>query len=277
MPNFTFEQIREIMDVPLNIRNMSVIAHVDHGKSTLTDSLVAKAGIIAGEKAGDARHTDTRKDEQERGITIKSTGISLYYETDVVDQKTVSKYLINLIDSPGHVDFSSEVTAALRVTDGALVVVDYVEGVCVQTETVLRQALAEKIKPVLFINKVDRGILELQVDGETMYQNFQRVIENANVIISTYEAEDMGEGQQVDPTCGTVAFGSALFGWAFTLTMFARTYSDKFKLDREKLMGKLWGDNYFNPAEKKFTTSDDDGKGGQLRRCFVEFIMKPVI
>merc|ERR1711957_676098 len=277
MPNFTFEQIREIMDDPHHIRNMSVIAHVDHGKSTLTDSLVAKAGIIAGEKAGDARHTDTRKDEQERGITIKSTGISLYYETDVVNQKDTEKFLINLIDSPGHVDFSSEVTAAPRVTDGALVVVDYVEGVCVQTETVLRQALAEKIKPVLFINKVDRGILELQVDGETMYQNFQRVIENANVIISTYECEDMGEDQQVDPTKGTVAFGSALFGWAFTLTMFARTYSAKFKLDREKLMKKLWGDWYFSPTEKKFVSSDDDGKGGQLRRCFVEFIMKPVI
>jgi len=281
MPDFTFEQIREIMDFPLNIRNMSVIAHVDHGKSTLTDSLVAKAGIIAGEKAGDARHTDTRQDEQERGITIKSTGISLYYETDVVNQVDKEPFLINLIDSPGHVDFSSEVTAALRVTDGALVVVDYVEGVCVQTETVLRQALAEKIKPVLFINKIDRGILELQVDGETMYQNFQRVIESANVIISTYECEDMGEGQQVDPTQGLVAFGSALFGWAFTLTKFARVYSDKFKLDREKLMQKLWGDNYFNPKEKKFTKSssakDAADKDVELPRCFVQFIMKPVI
>jgi len=277
MPNFTFEQIREIMDDPHHIRNMSVIAHVDHGKSTLTDSLVAKAGIIAGEKAGDARHTDTRKDEQERGITIKSTGISLYYETDVVDQKTMEPYLINLIDSPGHVDFSSEVTAALRVTDGALVVVDYVEGVCVQTETVLRQALAEKIKPVLFINKIDRGILELQVDGETMYQNFQRVIESANVIIHTYECEDMGETQMVDPSCGTVAFGSALFGWAFTLTKFALTFSEKFKLDREKLMKKFWGDNYFNPTDKKFTTNSDNGKGGELPRCFVQFIMRSVI
>jgi len=265
------------MGKPDNIRNMSVIAHVDHGKSTLTDSLIAKAGIIAGEAAGDVRFTDTREDEKERGITIKSTGVSLYYESDVVDEKTMIPYLINLIDSPGHVDFSSEVTAALRVTDGALVVVDYVEGVCVQTETVLRQALAEKIKPVLFINKIDRGILELQTDGETMYQTFQRVIESANVIISTYECDDMGESQQVDPTIGTVAFGSALFGWAFTLTKFARTYSSKFKLDREKLMKKLWGDNYFSPEEKKFVTDSNLPNGDQLPRCFVQFIMKPII
>lgn len=235
MPNFTIDQIREIMYVPTQIRNMSVIAHVDHGKSTLTDSLIAKAGIISEAKAGEARFTDTRADEQERGITIKSTGVSLYYESDILDGEK-KPYLINLIDSPGHVDFSSEVTAALRVTDGALVVVDYVEGVCVQTETVLRQALGEKIKPVLFVNKIDRGILELQVEGEHMYLNFQKVIENANVIISTYEADDMGEGQQVDPTKGTVAFGSALFGWAFTLTRFARIYANKFNVDFDKMM-----------------------------------------
>jgi len=277
MPNFTVDQIREIMGEADQIRNMSVIAHVDHGKSTLTDSLIAKAGIIAGDKAGEVRATDTRADEKERGITIKSTGVSLYFETDIVDQKTTRPYLINLIDSPGHVDFSSEVTAALRVTDGALVVVDYVEGVCVQTETVLRQALGEKIKPVLFVNKIDRGILELQVDGETMYQNFQRVIENANVIISTYECDDMGETQQVDPTNGTVAFGSALFGWAFTLTRFARVYAEKFKLDVAKLMQKLWGDNYFSPAKKQFTTDAAGPDGTELPRCFVQFIMKPII
>lgn len=119
------------MDKQDNIRNMSVIAHVDHGKSTLSDSLIAKAGIIANKSAGDARYMDTREDEKERGITIKSTGVSLYYEYDVAKTGNSEPYLINLIDSPGHVDFSSEVTAALRVTDGALVVVDTVEGVCV--------------------------------------------------------------------------------------------------------------------------------------------------
>lgn len=278
MPNFTVDQIRECQYQTDRIRNMSVIAHVDHGKSTLTDSLIAKAGIIAGEAAGNVRATDTRADEKERGITIKSTGVSLYFETDIIKEDGVNLgYLINLIDSPGHVDFSSEVTAALRVTDGALVVVDYVEGVSVQTETVLRQALGEKIKPVLMVNKIDRGILELQVDGENMYMNFLRVIENANVIIATYEAEDMGEAQQVDPVNGTVAFGSALFGWAFTCTMFAKTYSKKFGVSREKMMEKLWGDNYFDQTAKKWKNHKMSDDNKELKRAFVSFMMEPII
>merc|ERR1712147_605922 len=199
MVNFTVDQVRECMDKKRNIRNMSVIAHVDHSKSTLTDSLVSKAGIIAANKAGETRATDTRKDEQERCITIKSTAISMYFEIlqkdlDFCKQEKAKKadgtdelgFLINLIDSPGHVDFSSEVTAALRVTDGALVVVDCVSGVCVQTETVLRQAIAERIRPVLFMNKMDRALLELQLEPEELYQKFQRVVEDVNVIIATY-------------------------------------------------------------------------------------------
>ena len=274
MPKFTIEQIRNIMDNQNNIRNMSVIAHVDHGKSTLTDSLIAKAGIISLEKAGDQRFTDFRQDEAERGITIKSTGVSLYYEYDISDSGKNDKFLINLIDSPGHVDFSSEVTAALRVTDGALVVVDYVEGVCVQTETVLRQSLQELIKPVLMINKCDRALFELKHNSETMCQNFLRVIENANVIISTYQNQDAMGDLQVYPNQGTVAFGSALHGWGFTLNTFAKMYATKLKQDKKKLVKRLWGDNYYNPKEKKWSNEPEDET---VQRAFCTNILDPLM
>jgi len=293
------------MSLKHNIRSMSVIAHVDHGKTTLTDSLVQKAGIISAKAAGGARYTDTRADEAERGITIKSTGISMFFEYDIEkmapeDAKklalseaeaieyekefekvaaadsnvriTKNSYLINLIDSPGHVDFSSEVTAALRVTDGALVVVDTIDGVCVQTETVLRQAIGERVKPVLMVNKVDRALLELQLPGEELYQAFCRSIESVNVIVATYNDEALGD-VQVDPTQGTVAFGSGLHQWAFTLKKFAITYSAKFGVPVEKMMGKLWGDWYFDAPRKTWTTANKDGS---LERAFCQFIATPI-
>ncbi|KAI3950625.1 hypothetical protein MKW92_006673 [Papaver armeniacum] len=261
MVKFAAEELRRIMDLKHNIRNMSVIAHVDHGKSTLTDTLVASAGIIAQETAGDVRMTDTREDEGEHGMTIKST------------ERVGNEYLINLMDSPGHVDFSSEVTAALRITDGALVVVDCVEGVCVQTETVLRQALGERIKPVLTINKMDRCFLELQVDGEEAYQTFSRIIENANVIMSTYEDPILGD-VQVYPEKGTVAFSAGLHGWAFTLTNFANMYASKFGVDVTKMMERLWGENFFDPATKKWTTKRT--ASATCKRGFVQFCYEPI-
>ncbi|XP_022707607.1 translation elongation factor 2-like [Varroa jacobsoni] len=283
MVNFTVDEIRALMNKKKNIRNMSVIAHVDHGKSTLTDSLVSKAGIIAGAKAGETRFTDTRKDEQERCITIKSTAVSMYFELAEKDlafikgvdqcEKGVKGFLINLIDSPGHVDFSSEVTAALRVTDGALVVVDCVSGVCVQTETVLRQAIAERIKPVLFMNKMDLALLTLQLEAEDLYQGFQRIVENINVIISTYgdESGPMGD-LKVDPAKGSVGFGSGLHGWAFTLKQFAEIYAGKFGIDVEKLMNKLWGENFYNPSTKKWAKTQGDG----FKRAFTMFVLDPI-
>lgn len=289
MVRFTVKQIRELMDAKKNIRNMSVIAHVDHGKSTLTDSLVCKAGIIADARAGDARFTDTRKDEQERCITIKSTAISLYNKMTADDLKMVKAvqpvaqlpdgtdehgFLINLIDSPGHVDFSSEVTAALRVTDGALVVVDCVSGVCVQTETVLRQAIAERIKPVLFMNKMDMAVTTLNCEMEELYLKFQRVIENVNVIIAQFGELDGPMGNiSVSPNDGTVGFGSGLQSWAFTLKNFANLYASKFKLEPAKLMKRLWGDNFFNAKEKKWTKtkqSDSDIRG------FNQYVLTPI-
>jgi len=279
MVNFTIDQMRVIMDHPHNIRNMSVIAHVDHGKSTLTDSLVAAAGIIALEDAGNVRLTDTRQDEKDRGITIKSTGISLYFnmpaEYALPPKSEGREFLFNLIDSPGHVDFSSEVTAALRVTDGGLVVVDMVEGVCVQTETVLRQALGERIVPVLTINKLDRGFLELQLEAEEMYQSFVKVIENANVIMATYKDELLG-----DVTCypekGNVAFSAGLQGWAFTLNKFARMYAKKFGVDQDKMKQRLWGDNYFDAESKKWVQKSLSSTGKPLTRAFCKFILEPI-
>jgi len=279
MVNFSVDQIREIMNKKTNIRNMSVIAHVDHGKSTLTDALVGKAGIIADANAGTARYTDTRKDEQERCITIKATAISLFYELPEKDLPFIKQgnegraFLINLIDSPGHVDFSSEVTAALRVTDGALVVVDCVSGVCVQTETVLRQAIAERIKPVLFMNKMDRALLELQLNQEDLFQTFQRIVESVNVIIATYGDDEGPMGViQVDPTIGTVGFGSGLHGWGFSLKNFAEMYSEKFGIQVDKLMKRLWGDNFFNPKERKWSNTGGEG----YQRGFIQFVLDPI-
>jgi len=274
------------MDKKRNIRNMSVIAHVDHGKSTLTDSLVAKAGIIAAAKAGETRATDTRKDEQERCITIKSTAISMYFEMDpkdlafckqekakAADGSDECGFLINLIDSPGHVDFSSEVTAALRVTDGALVVVDCVSGVCVQTETVLRQAIAERIRPVLFMNKMDRALLELQLEQEELFQTFSRIVENVNVIVATYADDDGPMGiVRVDVNNASVGFGSGLHGWAFTLKQFAEMYASKFGVDTDKMMKKLWGENFFNPKTKKWSKNKDNDN----KRSFNMYVLDPI-
>ncbi|VDL19302.1 unnamed protein product [Hymenolepis diminuta] len=290
MVNFTVSEIRRLMAKNMHIRNMSVIAHVDHGKSTLTDSLVSKAGIIAESRAGDARFTDTRKDEQDRCITIKSTAITLYNELNSEQLEFVRKvqpvdvsesgkdecgFLINLIDSPGHVDFSSEVTAALRVTDGALVVVDAVSGVCVQTETVLRQAIGERIKPILFLNKLDKALSTMGQDPESLYQHLSRVIENVNVIIAQFSEHDGPMGDvTVDPGKGTVGFGSGLQSWAFTLHTMASFYAKRTGMDPAKMLPRLWGDNFFNAAEKKWRKSKT-GKGDV--RAFVHFILDPII
>lgn len=222
---------------------------------------------------------DTRKDEQERAITIKSTAISMFYELDednlkyITQEKDGNGFLINLIDSPGHVDFSSEVTAALRVTDGALVVVDAVSGVCVQTETVLRQAITERIKPVLFLNKMDRALLELQLEQEDLYQTFQRIVENVNVIIATYGEEDGPMGDcQVTPVNGTVGFGSGLHGWAYTLKQFAEMYSTKFKIEVPKMMARMWGNQFYNAKTKKWNKTGGEG----YVRGYNQFILNPI-
>jgi len=262
MVKFTIDNIMEIMNKPENVRNISVIAHVDHGKTTLTDSLLAKCGIINEYNAGNQRATDTTDYEAKKGITTNSTAVSLIYD----------EHLINLIDSPGHIDFSAEVTAALRVTDGSIVVVDSIEGVCVQTETVLRQSISERIKPILFLNKIDRVFLELSPALDTCYENFRNSIESFNVICSTYADNKLGDIQCYSYH-DKIGFGSGLHGWGFTLNTFAEMYTSKWSLNNNKMMRKLWGNNYFNNNNNKWIKNNNNNK---LERGFCQFILKPI-
>jgi elongation factor 2 len=210
------QECEKLMDKPEQIRNIAIAAHVDHGKTTLTDNLLAGAGMISDETAGEQLAMDTEEDEQERGITIDAANVSMTHEYEG------ENHLVNLIDTPGHVDFGGDVTRAMRAVDGALVVVDAVEGAMPQTETVLRQALREGVKPALFINKVDRLINELQEGPEEMQERLMDVIADVNDLI-----RGMTEDQDYDWTVsveeGTVAFGSALYKWGVSLPSMERT------------------------------------------------------
>jgi len=193
------------------IRNIGIIAHIDHGKTTMTDSLLAEAGLLSPKIAGEARALDYLEEEQKRGITIKTANISLLHEIGG------HPYVINLVDTPGHVDFTGKVTRALRAIDGAVVVVDAVEEVMVQTETVTRQALEERVKPVLFINKVDRLVRELKLTPSEIQDKVLRIIRDFNSLIEIYGESEFRDEWKVDPQKETVAFGSALHRWGFTL------------------------------------------------------------
>jgi elongation factor 2 len=195
------------------IRNLGIIAHIDHGKTTLTDSLLAGAGLLSLKMAGSARVLDYLEEEQKRGITMKTANISLLYQT--ADRA----FVINLVDTPGHVDFTGKVTRALRAIDGAIVVVDAVEEIMVQTEIVTRQALEERVRPVLFINKVDRLINELKLNAEQIEEKFTRIIGNFNDLIEVYGGSPFKDKWKVDPARDSVAFGSALHRWGFTLSV----------------------------------------------------------
>jgi elongation factor 2 len=225
------QECEKLMDQPENIRNIAIAAHVDHGKTTLTDNLLAGAGMISQDTAGEQLAMDTEEDEQERGITIDAANVSMTHEYEDTN------HLINLIDTPGHVDFGGDVTRAMRAVDGALVVVDAVEGAMPQTETVLRQALREGVKPTLFINKVDRLISELQEGPEEMQQRLVSVIHDVNELIRgmTEEMDDIDEDWTVSVEEGTVGFGSALYKWGVSMPSMQRTgmdFGDIMELER---------------------------------------------
>ncbi|CAK1361911.1 Elongation factor Tu GTP-binding domain-containing protein 1 [Cercospora beticola] len=199
MPVVQPEKLVKLQQAGDTIRNICILAHVDHGKTSLTDSLIATNGIISPKQAGKVRYLDSRPDEQERGITMESSAISLYFpllQRSAPDAEPEQKeYLINLIDSPGHIDFSSEVSTASRLCDGAIVLVDAVEGVCSQTVTVLRQVWTEKLKPLLVINKMDRLITELKLSPGEAYTHLSKLLEQVNAVVGSFA---LGERMEDD-------------------------------------------------------------------------------
>jgi elongation factor 2 len=205
------EKVTRIMKNPEQIRNIAICAHIDHGKTTFSDNLLAGAGMMSEELAGKARNLDFHDDEAERGITIDSASVSM------VHQVGDKEFLINLIDTPGHVDFGGDVTRAMRAVDGAITLLCASEGAMPQTETVLRQALREKVKPILFINKVDRLIKELQLTPEQMQQRFIAQITEVNKIIRGLVPEEFKDEWVARVEDGSVAFGSAFHNWALSV------------------------------------------------------------
>jgi len=201
----------ELMHDPIHIHNIGIAAHIDHGKTTLSDNLLAGAGMMSEELAGKQLVLDFDEQEQARGITINSASVSMVHEVAGKD------YLINLIDTPGHVDFGGDVTRAMRAVDGCVIVVCAVEGAMPQTETVVRQALKEKVKPTLFVNKVDRLINELQVTQADMQARFIKVIQNVNDLIRKMAPKELKNAWQVKVEDGSVAFGSAYYNWAISV------------------------------------------------------------
>jgi elongation factor 2 len=237
MPRFKqTNEILKLMNDKEHIRNIGIIAHIDHGKTTMSDSLLAMAGLMAPSRAGETRALDYLEEEQKRGITIKTANISLLYEEEG------QPYVINLIDTPGHVDFSGKVTRALRALDGCILLVDAVEEFQIMTEIRLRVALEERVKPVMYINKFDRLIKELKMDADAVQKKLLRIINQFNTIVQTYGEEEIRNKWTINAAKGTVAFGSALDRWGFTLPMLQRkglTFNDIVEFYKNGELAKL--------------------------------------
>ncbi|KAF8396327.1 hypothetical protein HHK36_017942 [Tetracentron sinense] len=275
------------------IRNTCILAHVDHGKTTLADHLIAGSagGLLHPKQAGRLRFMDYLDEEQRRAITMKSSSIALQYKD----------YSINLIDSPGHMDFCSEVSTAARMSDGALILVDAVEGVHIQTHAVLRQAWIEKLTPCLVLNKIDRLISELKLSPLEAYTRLQRIVHEVNGIMSAYKSEkylsdvdsvlagsvgemdyenheflDDDEEDTFQPQKGNVAFVCALDGWGFCLSEFADFYASKLGASAAALQKALWGPRYFNPKTKMIVGKKGIGGGSKARPMFVQFVLEPL-
>lgn len=295
------ETINKLQRNTANIRNICILAHVDHGKTSLSDSLLATNGIISQRMAGKVRYLDSREDEQLRGITMEASAISLYFKVmrmkEGTEEVELNEYLINLIDSPGHIDFSSEVSTASRLCDGAVVLVDVVEGVCSQTVNVLRQCWVDKLKPLLVINKIDRLISDWKLTPLEAYQHISRVIEQINSVLGSFyvgermeddmiwrESGSKGEFIEKDdqgiyfaPELNNVIFASAVDGWAFNINTFAKLYLKKLGFSQNVLLKTLWGEFYLDMKNKKIIPGNKlKSNQSSLKPLFVSLILEQI-
>ncbi|MEK6885997.1 MAG: GTP-binding protein, partial [Nanoarchaeota archaeon] len=235
------EKIQRLCTAQKNIRNIATSAHIHHGKTALTDNLLAASGYMASKNAGDLEEgmaTWLHSDEQERLMTVDSANVSMVHEFGG------EEYLINLIDTPGHVDFGGNVTRAMRAIDGTIVLICASEGIMPQTETVIKQAVRERVKPVLFINKVDRLIKELKLTPEAMQQRLVKIINDFNILLSQIAEPEFRKAWQVDVNDGSVAFGSARDNWALSVPFMKKkgiTFKDVLNIySMEEVQRKEW-------------------------------------
>ncbi|XP_067650550.1 116 kDa U5 small nuclear ribonucleoprotein component-like [Haliotis asinina] len=265
---YNMEFLADLMDSPELIRNVTLCGHLHHGKTSFVDCLLEQTHPdIQGRADKDMRYTDTLFTEQERGVSIKSTPIT------VVMQDTKNKsYLVNVFDTPGHVNFSDEATAAMRLSDGVVIFVDAAEGVMLNTERLIKHALHEKLAITICINKIDRVILELKLPPTDAYYKLRNILDEINGIISMYSEEE--DGLMMSPLLGNVCFASSYYRFCFTLKSFGKIYADTYGgINEKEFARRLWGDIYFNSKTRKFTKKPAHNTS---QRSFVEFILEPL-
>uniref|UniRef100_A0A0K2U2M1 116 kDa U5 small nuclear ribonucleoprotein component n=1 Tax=Lepeophtheirus salmonis TaxID=72036 RepID=A0A0K2U2M1_LEPSM len=261
--------LQEMMEIPTRVRNVAFVGHLHHGKSSFADCLVQQTH--PGFRTKDdkpIRYTDTLFTEQERGVSIKAMPLSLVCQ-GIRGQKS---YLVNLLDTPGHVNFSDEVTAAMRLSDGVVVFVDASEGVMLNTERLIKHAVQEQCAVTICINKIDRLILELKLPPQDAYYKLRHIVEEINGLLSLYS--DKNAEQVISPLLGNVCFASSQYSLCFTLKSFAKLYGDAYDtIDVAEFARRLWGDIYFNAKTRKFSKKPPHGSA---QRSFVEFILEPI-
>ena len=268
------EYLVDMTGNPNLVRSVAVAGHLHHGKTTFMDMLVEQTHEVGFEWFSDdkqLRYTDTRIDERDREVSVKAVPMSLVMPT------SAGKHLLfNLMDTPGHVNFSDEVTASYRLADAVLLVVDAAEGLMQCTERLIKHAARENLPVVVFVNKIDRLVLELKLPPADAYHKIKHVLEEINAVIEASYGADGGDCPFADPVRGTVCFGSALYGWSFTLESFARLYAKARRLpdlDVKKFAARLWGDVYFHDRARTFKKKPPP-EGGE--RSFVQFILEPL-